>query len=82
MLIGAQNTIKRFPNIRLVIEWDPKRWRSINVSVQDMVALLRSLELKPALVSSRGIIQEIKFDDLSSRAYDNVLLCHEGANFQ
>ena len=82
VLIGAQNTIKYSPNIRLVVEWDPARWGSIDVSAQDVAELLSSLEMKAALVSSRGEVNEINYDILLDVAYANVIFCHERNTFQ
>lgn len=78
VLRGAVETIKASKNIRLVIEWDPARWRRIGVSASDVITLVSDLGLFPSTLSSRGELIRLSQDELANVSYANLIFARAG----
>jgi FkbM family methyltransferase len=78
VLKGARATIAANPGLRLVFEWDPSRWERCGISAGEVLDLLEELDLRPALVSSRGEVLPTSRGYLFSLNYGN-LVCRPGS---
>lgn len=89
VLEGADDIIKRSPDIKIIMEWSVGQMASANATPASMIDLFGRLDLIPRVLPSSASLRDISdrdappysVEELTSLAYANILLTRRSARF-
>lgn len=79
VLKGAEATIARLPDLKIVMEWAPGQISAAGFSIQDFVFSLKSLDLQVFDIDLNGQEHRITFADLLASAYKTGVVLKRAA---